>query len=254
VAGARELQGPHARRPVLRPVVTSISLSEQQLREAVQASWPEPVRVGRSIDEMLAIDGDPPEIRPPNQLDLSAPMRLACGPGDYGLPFTSPTRADGLGGFEFLPPVPVHSPGSERLRGPQRPFWEVDVEVYPPRMPCETNVCPRCGAPAYVTVARWSDQGEPEWFYDLHGAVRELLGQDGDVPFLAGKALAASARSFEDIAELDFVGLIRNPQKSISSLWWTVDSQSAKRSAYPTSAPARKPARLSGNCWASATS
>ena len=35
-------------------------------------------------------------------------------------------------------------------------------------------------------------------------AVRELLEQNGDVPFLAGMELAASARSFEDIAELDF--------------------------------------------------
>lgn len=34
--------------------------------------------------------------------------------------------------------------------------------------------------------------------------MRELLEQNGDVPFLAGMALAATARSFEDIAELDF--------------------------------------------------
>jgi hypothetical protein len=65
-------------------------------------------------------------------------------------------------------------------------------------------LCPRCGAPAYVTAAWRSKQGEPEWFYDLHGAVRELLEQNGDVPFLAGMALAATVRSFEDIAELDF--------------------------------------------------
>jgi hypothetical protein len=32
----------------------------------------------------------------------------------------------------------------------------------------------------------------------------ELLDQNGDVPRLAGQALAATARSFEDIAELDF--------------------------------------------------
>jgi hypothetical protein len=56
------------------------------------------------------------------------------------LPFTSPIRADGRGGFEFLLPVPVHIPGSEELRGPQRPFWEVDVEAYPPRMPSGRNL------------------------------------------------------------------------------------------------------------------
>jgi len=69
----------------------------------------------------------------------------------------------------------------------------------------EKNTCLRCGAPAYATDARRSEKQEPEWFYDLHGAVRELLEQNGDVPFLAGKALAAPARTFEDIAELDFL-------------------------------------------------
>jgi hypothetical protein len=68
----------------------------------------------------------------------------------------------------------------------------------------ETNTCPRCGAHAHTSAARLSNQDEPQWFYDLHGAVRELLGQNGDVPFLAGQVLAADARSFEDIAELDF--------------------------------------------------
>ena len=68
----------------------------------------------------------------------------------------------------------------------------------------ESNTCPRCGAPAHVTAAWRSEHGDPEWFYDLHGAVRELLEQDGDVPFLASGALSATVRSFHDIAELDF--------------------------------------------------
>ena len=70
----------------------------------------------------------------------------------------------------------------------------------------EMNTCPRCGAAAYSSSARRTsiDQEEPGWFYDLHGAVREFLQQDGDVPVLAGWVLAASARAFEDIAELDF--------------------------------------------------
>jgi hypothetical protein len=376
------------------PIVTSISLSGQQLDEAVQTSWPKPIQAWRGDGDTDLLDGDPPEVVPADRLDLGTPMHLACGSGDYDLPFTSPTRADGRGGFEFLLPIPVHTPSSEELRSPRRPFWEVDVEVYPPRMPpgrnlrgrailadddawpstvlrsgrdgisfnpmnmlfvpggatleqsvtrprlrvlglrgwiqalaaqdqpdtevqlsqagrramiltrlwgsrsavardllalndflrefkpsgssdtqaygkrdgirltptegyltvaaairmlpemkrseirdrlnhllhinvlhrglivpcseCErrafyriellgeSNTCPRCGAPAYMTAAWRSEQGEPEWFYDLHGAVRELLEQNGDVPFLAGLALAATARNFEDIAELDF--------------------------------------------------
>jgi hypothetical protein len=71
----------------------------------------------------------------------------------------------------------------------------------------EKNTCLRCGAVAYATAARRTsgEEGEePGWFYDLHGAVREFLEQDGDVPVIAGWTLAASARTFEDIAELDF--------------------------------------------------
>jgi len=376
------------------PIVTSISLSEEELNEAARASWPEPVRSWVGSGNTLHLDGDPPEVIPAHLLDLGTPMHLACAPGDYDLPFTSPTRADGRGGFDFLLPIPVHTPSSQELRAARRPFWEVDVEMYPPAtppgrnlhaqaslagdnaypstvlrsgrdglsfnpmnmlfvpggatleqsitrprlrvlglrgwiealaaqeqpstdvrlsqagrramiltrlwgsrsavardllalndflrefkpsgssdvqayskgdgvrltsaegyltfaaavralpemeigeirdrlnnllhinvlhrgliVPCsecerrafyriellgESNTCPRCGAPAYMTAARRSEHGEPEWYYDLHGAVRELLGQNGDVPFLAGMALAATPHSFEDIAELDF--------------------------------------------------
>jgi len=370
------------------PIVTSISLSEQQLNDVVQATGSE------TVQAWYGSGGDAPEVMPADRLELGTPTYLACAPGDYDLPFTSPTRADGRDGFEFLLPIPAHTPSSEQLSGPRRPFWEVDIEVHPPRMPAgrnlsgrsvladddafpatvlrsgrdgisfnpmnmlfvpggatleqsitkprlhvlglrgwiealtvqeqpgtdvrlsqagrramiltrlwgsrsavardllaldaflrefkpsgssdteayskgdgvrltpnegyltaaaavrmlpemtiseirnrlnhllrinvlhrglivpcsecerrafyriellsESNICPRCGALAHVTAAWRSEQGEPEWYYDLHGAVRELLEQDGDVPFLAGLALANTARSFEDIAELDF--------------------------------------------------
>lgn len=82
----------------------------------------------------------------------------------------------------------------------RRTFYRIDVAS-------ETNACPRCGAPAYATAswrARDGRNDEPGWFYDLHGAVRELLDQNGDVPLLAGQELARTSRIFEDIAELDF--------------------------------------------------
>jgi hypothetical protein len=47
----------------------------------------------------------------------------------------------------------------------------------------------------------------------LHGAVRELLDQHGDVPFLGGLTLATTARSFEDVAELDFCRPGREPRE-----------------------------------------
>jgi len=90
----------------------------------------------------------------------------------------------------------------------------------------ESNTCPRCGAPAYATAAWRSEHGEPEWFYDLHGAVRELLEQNGDVPFLAGMALAAAARSFEDIPELDFRRPDQDPDEidiaALADGWLTI--------------------------------
>lgn len=376
------------------PIVTSISLSEEDLRAALDAMWPEPIRAvwGDDSDPQPG-DRELPEIVAAEKLDLQEPKHLACA-GDYDLTFTSPARADGLGGFQFVLPVPVFTPRSAELRAAQRPFWEVDVEVYPPRMPAgrdlrahamlagdepypaaglrsgrdgisfspasmlfvpggatleqsiakprlrvpglrgwiealaaqrrpgttvrlsqagrramiltrlwgsrsavardllglndflrefrasgnsdadaypegdgvrlspaegyltldaakrtlpamktdeirdrlnhllrinvlrrglivpcgecerrafyridtvsEKNPCPRCGAVAEVTAAWRSEGGEPQWFYDLHGAVRELLHQNGDVPFFAGMTLAASARNYEEVPELDF--------------------------------------------------
>lgn len=46
------------------PIVTSISLSEQQLNEAVQASWPEPIQTWRGNGDTVSLDGDPPEVIP----------------------------------------------------------------------------------------------------------------------------------------------------------------------------------------------
>ena len=59
----------------------------------------------------------------------------------------------------------------------------------------------RTPAPVLPGDPTWASR---KWFYELHDAIRELLDQNGDVPLLAGQALAATARSFEDIAELDF--------------------------------------------------
>lgn len=118
-----------------QPIATSTSLSGEQMDEAVQASWPRPLQARDDKGNPVVLSGaDPPEILPAEQLDLAAPQHLACV-GDYDFTFTSPSRADGRGGAELLLPVPAFTPRSEELRGPQRPFWEVDVEPHQPRMP-----------------------------------------------------------------------------------------------------------------------
>jgi hypothetical protein len=118
-----------------RPIATSISLSAEQLDQAVQASWPLPAQIRDDQGRSVALSGgDPPEIVPAEQLDLDAPQHLACS-GDYDHPFNSPSRADGRGGVELLLPVPAYTPRSEELRGARRPFWEVDVEPQQPHIP-----------------------------------------------------------------------------------------------------------------------
>ena len=425
-----------ARRSGCPPIVTSISLSEDQVTAAVKTNWPEPIQAWDDQAASPPPESRLPEFVPAEQLDLPAPRHLACT-GDYDLAFTSPTRSDGRGGFEFVLPIPAHTPSSDELRGPQRPFWEVDVEVYPPRMPTgrnlvaralladgepylatvlrssrdgisfnpmsmlvvsggetlqqsiakprlhvlglhswihaliaqdqpetavqlsqagrramiltrlrgsrsavardlielndflrafrpagksdmeaypnrdgvrltstegyltfaaatrtlpgmkktqirnrlnhllhinvlqrglvvpcrecerrafhriellrESNICPRCGAPAYATDAWRSEVIEPEWFYDLHGAVREFLDQNGDIPFLAGLALEAQSRTFEEIAELDFLRPGQAPDEIDIIPLWTAASSSAKRNASPPSARRMRPTRQSRN-------
>jgi hypothetical protein len=69
----------------------------------------------------------------------------------------------------------------------------------------QTNSCPRCGALNALSQLRWRNPlTEPEWYYDLHGAVRELLRQNGDVPLLATHYFATRSREFVDVPELDF--------------------------------------------------
>jgi hypothetical protein len=79
------------------------------------------------------------------------------------------------------------------------------VEFVPLQVLSESNLCRRCGRPNLLTAARWrSDTDEPRWFYDLHGAFRELLRNDGDVPLLLSDYLRSRSRSFTDIPEFQF--------------------------------------------------
>ena len=386
-----------------RPIVTSISLSAEQLEAVVSARWPDTPKVWDEQMQSVPTRDTTPRLLSAEDLDLRFPRHLACAPADYDRSVTLPTRADGEGSFEYLFPLPPETPAHADLTGPNRPFWEVDVELdqvaippgrnlagsamladdnrdpatvirsgrdgisfnpssmffipsgatltqsiakprlHPPGLrrwvarltvqnepdttvslsqagrraviltrlwgsrsavardlhaldaflrkfrphgdsdaaayeagdgvrltasegyltleaairtlpglepaaarkqlddllhinvvqrgliircsECErrafyrlellgeTNECPRCGAPAHTTDARRSRGDEPQWYYDLHGAVRELLDQNGDVPFLAGMALADTARTFQDIAELDFTRPGQSPDE-----------------------------------------
>jgi hypothetical protein len=66
----------------------------------------------------------------------------------------------------------------------------------------QVNRCPRCYDEAQLTQARWKKpEDEPSWFYDLHGTLRDLLDQNGDVPLLGAAHFAAKAQSYNDLVE-----------------------------------------------------
>jgi hypothetical protein len=68
----------------------------------------------------------------------------------------------------------------------------------------QLNQCARCGALNELTKPRWKDPlAEPEWFYDLHPAARELVRQGGEVPLLLSHYLRSKARVYTDVSEIE---------------------------------------------------
>lgn len=68
----------------------------------------------------------------------------------------------------------------------------------------QVNVCIRCGSPNELAQPRWRHPPEePTWFYDLHPAARELLGDNGEVPLLLSHHLRTKSRVYDDIAEIE---------------------------------------------------
>lgn len=71
----------------------------------------------------------------------------------------------------------------------------------------QRNECPRCGTHTQLTSAAWREpaDGEPDWFYDLHPAMRDLLRQNGHVPLLASNHLRRrTPRLYDDVGEIKF--------------------------------------------------
>ena len=67
------------------------------------------------------------------------------------------------------------------------------LSFYPLENLQQDNSCPRCTSRNSLSLSRWRmPLEEPQWYYDPHGAVREMLTQDGDVPLLAARYLSAS--------------------------------------------------------------
>jgi hypothetical protein len=70
----------------------------------------------------------------------------------------------------------------------------------------QRNPCARCGTTSSLVQARWdSAESEPAWYYSLHGAFRDLMRTNGDIPLLGAAYLAKQATHYADEAELDFL-------------------------------------------------
>jgi hypothetical protein len=78
------------------------------------------------------------------------------------------------------------------------------------------NSCVRCGAQNPLTVDRWRGPiEEPTWWYDLHGAARELLATDSGIGLLSSAHLQKSARAYADLSELEF---FRHDKKAVAEI------------------------------------
>ena len=65
--------------------------------------------------------------------------------------------------------------------------------------------CGRCGSKNALTRAAWrTPPSGPEWYFDLHVALRGLMTEDGDVPLLAARKLVESNSQTSTVEETNF--------------------------------------------------
>ena len=78
-------------------------------------------------------------------------------------------------------------------------------EFYPLEEVAQHYRCRRCGAVNELVQARWkTDTSEPEWSYELHPAVAELIDNNADVPLLATQYLRQQARGVRPLVGAEF--------------------------------------------------
>ncbi len=83
------------------------------------------------------------------------------------------------------------------------------VHFYPLEALGQGFKCQRCGAPNRLVQARWRrPEAEPDWYYDVHPNVTQLLQNDGDLPLLAvERYLKAVTRPGPALYEFELVPL-----------------------------------------------
>jgi hypothetical protein len=88
------------------------------------------------------------------------------------------------------------------------------VDFFPVDMVKQSNACILCGAQNSLRMDRWRHpQEEPQWYYDLHPSVVDLLNQNGDVPLIAWDRYRNSSRDASRCwFEFELVGANDRPQ------------------------------------------
>jgi hypothetical protein len=132
-------------------------------------------------------------------------------------------------------------------------------------------ICQACLLENEVTADRWRyPPDEPQWFYDLHPLVRDLLDQHGDVPLLAADVVMSraparpSSSAFEielfegnegsPFAEIDFV-VIREGELFVGEAKSNSELATSKKSrAVSAERLARAAVGLRADCLVLATS
>ncbi len=83
-------------------------------------------------------------------------------------------------------------------------------EFYPLEEIAQHYRCRRCGAGNDLVQARWkTGTSEPEWAYELHPAVAELIDNNADVPLQATRYLRRQARGMRPLVAAEFE-ILRN--------------------------------------------
>lgn len=76
-----------------------------------------------------------------------------------------------------------------------------------------TNICGRCGGVTPLRLAAWRHPvSDPEWFYELHPIVRDLVRDNGQAPLWLAHHLRQGAHSYSDVSETNLLrGNSRKP-------------------------------------------
>ncbi|MEV7203463.1 hypothetical protein [Streptomyces griseoluteus] len=78
-------------------------------------------------------------------------------------------------------------------------------EFYPLEEVTQHYRCRRCSADNELIHERWkTDTSEPEWYYELHPAIAELIDKNADVPLQATRHLRQQARGMRLLVGAEF--------------------------------------------------